>query len=495
MRNHLADILTLFAAQFKHFIDSSIFRLRFLGTLAGCRDSPLSPYISRYTKDREDEAAPYSERFFCKYSAPMTPTAARELLPYIHSYLMYQVLRERPTATSSLGRIRLAAQALDGPDGGLECLSSLVCLAIAEDIHPLIWDSTAKSEHLDNDASTDADVFVAAAYLGRKDYVAHQIAKGIPSCEDPYLDPSYRSVVFGSAMNAATIQANLEIIKLLLLRTPQYCNTGTLPHKVLHRMLEKNNAHNHRENTPDREAVFDFVLDTIQTDPPTPSHERAQRLPLETALAASSSLENFERVAALLPPLEDRHHNLQDLLVWNVAGGNVEMVRCLLNMGVVPKIDLRNLTPIIRAVKDHNYTIVKMLLDFDMDTDSDWRGYSGAFDVLHRNGPSIYPRTDPLTIAVSCGRLATARLLLDGGMNPNLSYLPPIIMAVIKEHLGMFQLLRDYGASLGKRDSGMNIGRLAMMHACLHRLSSMQDILAHEGIRRDVFPDPDSYYI
>lgn len=186
-------MLTLLAGQFKGFIDSSIFRLRFLSRFANPRYFP----------------------------PPMRRSSARESLPYLHSYLMYQVLREQPTAASRLGRIRLAAQVLNGSDGNLECLSSLVCLAITVKVYPLFWESTANPEDLDrcDNADTEADVFVAAAYLGRKDYVAHLIAKGIPSCQDPYLD-SFNSGVFGSALNAATIQGNLEIIKLLLLRTP-----------------------------------------------------------------------------------------------------------------------------------------------------------------------------------------------------------------------------------------------------------------------------------
>ncbi|KAI0458964.1 hypothetical protein F5B21DRAFT_458422 [Xylaria acuta] len=79
------------------------------------------------------------------------------------------------------------------------------------------------------------------------------------------------------------------------------------------------------------------------------------------------------------------------------------------------------------------------------------------------------------------------RILLDRGVNPNVGHPPPVVLAIFKEHLNMFQILRDYGARLDTPETG----GLAMALADVHGLSSMQDVLVHEGVSRDVIPDFD----
>lgn len=353
----------------------------------------------------------------------------------------------------------------------MRSLSSLICLAIAENIYHLLWEPTNyfKYDQERDDAGTDADVFVAAAYLGRRDHVARLIADGIPS------GPSYRSAVFGTAMNAATIQADMEMIKLLLLRTPQYFDMGYFPDDFLLDMLDKNNAHNQRANTHGREAVFNFVLNTIQTARFQPGNGGAYDRSLRFALQASPSVNGFERAAALLTSPDgddfpfDRGLALECLLMWHVAGGNVETVRELLDMGVSPNVDFEHFTPLLRAVLDHNDTIVEMLLD------------DGADPSIQ-----IHGGINPMGKAVWQGRVAMASVLLDYGVDPNCGDPPPILVAVYQEHLEMFQLLRDHGARLDTTWRDMKTGAVAMMLACRHGLSSMQDVLVHEGISQDV---------
>ncbi|KAI3343386.1 ankyrin [Ustulina deusta] len=436
--------LTLLAELFRYFIDDSIFRLRLLSAFARCTD----------------------------FTEPLTRSPARQSVPYLHSYLMYQALREQPTPTSRLGRIRLAARAIDGPDSELTYLSSLVCLAITANVYPLLWKPTIKPDDSDgcDNANTEADFFVAAAYLGRKDHIAHLIAKGVPYCRNPD-GLSFDSQVFGSALSAASMQGNLEMIKLLLLCTPQYCNAGTLPVLVAHRMLIVNSAYSDRANTCNQQAVFNFVLDTILVEWFKSGDEAMHSRPLAIVLGCASCPNDFERAALLLPPFyHDRAMDVKGQLMMNVQDGKVEMVRYLLNKGVSPNIEDLYSTPIIRAIKGGNDTILRMLLDSNADP---------TYKTLDRN--------NALMTAVWKGRVAVANILLDRGVDPNEGYPPPIVLAVFKEHLNMFRLLRDHGARLDTPETG----GLAMMVAGVHGLSSMQDVLVHEGVRRDVILDDD----
>ncbi|KAI1124474.1 hypothetical protein F5Y10DRAFT_269068 [Nemania abortiva] len=122
--------------------------------------------------------------------------------------------------TSHLGRIRLAAQAVGGSSDDLECLSSLLCLAITADLGSLLQEPTTGAGDARGHTEMEADAFVTAAYLGRKDYVAHLIAKGSARCGYHHAGRP-ESEVFGSALNAAAFKGHIEIIELLLSRIPE----------------------------------------------------------------------------------------------------------------------------------------------------------------------------------------------------------------------------------------------------------------------------------
>ncbi|KAI0187895.1 ankyrin repeat-containing domain protein [Xylaria flabelliformis] len=435
--------IRLVNGQFRYFIDNSIFRLRIL-----------------------NEYALYG--FFW----PAAHSSARDSLPYLHSYLMHEVLRAQPAATSRLGRIRLAAKTLNGSDGDLECLSSLVCLAIRADVSDLLSPWHDNSEYSNRrDDGTEADVFVAAAYLGRKDYVARIISKSKQSCEDLYFD-SFYSRVFGCALDAATIQGNIEIIKLLLSRLPEYRNAGTLPDSVLNGMVYDNHV-SHRAETCHHEAVFDFVLDTLQTAQSKSDDQTLHASVLKGALCYASSPNSFERAVTLVPPYFRSYFpyyfpSLNEMLMRSIEMGKVEMVRYLLSKAVSPNLDLEGFTPIMQAIKAGNDTIVRMLLDYDADP---------TYQTRDRN--------NALMTAVWHGRLAMANILLDHGVDPNDGFPPPVALAVYKENMSMFQLLRDCGARLDTAETG----GLVMELAHSNRLSSMQDVLVHEGVSRDIILD------
>ncbi|KAJ3580159.1 hypothetical protein NPX13_g407 [Xylaria arbuscula] len=369
--------------RFKYYIDRSVFRLRSL--------RKLSFNIPRWT----------------------TQYRADQSLPYIHSYLMYQILRAEPTTASKFGRIRLVSRILNESDDDLECLSSLVSLAAHWNIMHLL-----KDRHICEKDDIEADVFVAAAYLGREDYVAHLIAKGVPSYESTNADP-FRSVVFGFALRAATLKGNLGIIKLLLTRIPQYRSAGSIPRHVLALILDDSSIHKHQPHICD-DAVFSFGL-------------------------------------GVLDETRKRSGN-EGLLLDSAEDGNIEMVSFLLKKGI-SRAPIR-VTPRDRAVS--NVAILRMLLDCDSDP------------IFQQS----FMRS-ALTTAVSRGRISMVKVLLDHGANLNHSFPSPIALAIFKENLDMFQLLRYNGARLDTSETG----GVAMKLAEIDGLSSMQDVLVREGVK------------
>ncbi|KAK5626608.1 hypothetical protein RRF57_002323 [Xylaria bambusicola] len=423
----LTYVLTLLSGQFKCFIDNSIFRLRL-------------PWGHIYTHG---------------YPMRRMRSSPLEWLPYLHSYVMYQVIREQPTTTTRFGRIRLVAQALTGSNCNLECLSSLICLAMGFN-GPATITNTGDLDWLTN-SNMNVDVFVAAAYLGQKDYVAHSISKGISV--DPY-SHEHNSLIFGSAMYAATIQGNLEMIKLLLSHTPEYRNTGSFPDYAF--MCYDNSIHKSRVNTCDHEAMCNFNLDNTTTARAKSGDAMAYSWRFQELLLGATTPSNLQRVVALAPPSYNyRFEDLENLLTRSVDYGELEMVDFLLNKGVSPNIEGLQTTPLMQAVMNGDGPIFRILLDFGADLNFQ--------STIGENA---------LTKAVWLGRTAMASVLLDRGADPNAGDPTPIVLAVFKEHLDMFKLLRRHGARLNTRGTG----QLAMLMAEYHELSSMKDILVQEGV-------------
>ncbi|KAI1363174.1 ankyrin [Xylaria arbuscula] len=408
--------------RFKYYIDRSVFRLRSL--------RKLSFNIPRWT----------------------TQYRADQSLPYIHSYLMYQILRAEPTTASKFGRIRLVSRILNESDDDLECLSSLVSLAAHWNIMHLL-----KDRHICEKDDIEADVFVAAAYLGREDYVAHLIAKGVPSYESTNADP-FRSVVFGFALRAATLKGNLGIIKLLLTRIPQYRSAGSIPRHVLALILDDSSIHKHQPHICD-DAVFSFGLGVLDETRKRSGNEGWICDCLVRALRFASSPTRFEQIAARLPLSYNLHQqNLTGLLLDSAEDGNIEMVSFLLKKGI-SRAPIR-VTPRDRAVS--NVAILRMLLGCDSDP------------IFQQS----FMRS-ALTTAVSRGRISMVKVLLDHGANLNHSFPSPIALAIFKENLDMFQLLRYNGARLDTSETG----GVAMKLAEIDGLSSMQDVLVREGVK------------
>lgn len=87
-----------------------------------------------------------------------------------------------------------------------------------------------------------------------------------------------------------------------------------------------------------------------------------------------------------------------------------------------------------------------------------------------------------LMSAVWKGRVSLVKLLLDRGADVDDGRPPPIVLAVVKERLDMFQVLREHDARLDTPETG----GWAMAVANLNGLCSMVHLLEREGVGRDV---------
>ncbi|KAI1088019.1 ankyrin repeat-containing domain protein [Rostrohypoxylon terebratum] len=117
---------------------------------------------------------------------------------------------------------------------------------------------------------------------------------------------------------------------------------------------------------------------------------------------------------------------------------------------------------ILRAIEGGNSEIVKMFID-------------------HGAALSWSPAVDtPLMLAARLSRITIAKLLIEAGVEIDEGYPPPIILAVWKEDMAMFRLLRRYGARLDTPETG----NWAMAIAQANELESMVDVLADAGVER-----------
>ncbi|KAI1759542.1 ankyrin [Hypoxylon sp. FL1150] len=430
--------------QFRNYIDDAISDLRLLGWYVG------PPYCI--------ENLPKPLQLHDQQKA---------WLPYVCSYLARQAAKERFT-TSLLGRLYRVAEAICEEDGNAEseaisaCLKSLISLLADQRRCRELFQEPTNQPVKDPDAGFERDVAVAAVYLGRKTHVDRLLAEAPPWWLEP-MDGGFNitSTVFGSAFQVATRQGNLEIIKSFL--------SGPLSGFCQRGLLDGASTYGHR-------AVSDFALDARPISLPEGDVERRLNTDYPTVIHALRETpwpDQYERLAEILGPDSDifrPYHISQDSwLHRSAAAGKVEMVRHFLAKGAFPNpLDTsvrrgRVCRPLVEAVRRSD-TIARILLD------------AGADPNL-----SPPPRT-ALMQAAWTGNVSTVKLLLDYGAEVNVGSPPPIVLAIFKEDLAMFRLLRERGARLDTPDTG----GWAMALARLHGLESMVDLLVREGVGRDV---------
>ncbi|KAI1352286.1 ankyrin repeat-containing domain protein [Xylaria sp. FL0043] len=426
-------------SQFKHFIDETLFRI-------GLHD------ICETGRS-------------CFFPEVMSPHQ-RASLSYLNSHLMRHVLKhhvleeELDHILEPLGRIRHVARTLCGGEDDLTCLSSLLCLCskVRLQFPPFKYDR--RPFHNPFKPMIERDIFVANAYLGRK----KKCIEFMSSIEDPKDIPccarSEPFEIFGNALDAVTLQGNLEMIKLLISQCPKSC--GSPYWASLPRILRINSAEAHQGDIDDRQAIYDFVFEKIQSSSAHEIPKSEREKTLRSALYSALEPKSFERV---FPLVDSGPETLQRILGMNVRQGRIEMVRHLLKRGVSPNPNGALREPIMDAVWSGHDGILSMLLDYK----------------ANPNHTKEDRATNVLMAAVWQDRVPTVKILLDRGANPNEGHPAPLVLAVYKENIDMYQLLRKRGAKISK---GL-VGLLAMEVTYLHGLSSMRDILVKDGVCRD----------
>jgi hypothetical protein len=448
-------ILQLFPGQFKDHVDHSFFRLRMLNHLVGIHaglDKSPWPRVLVY----------------------------QSWFAYVHSYLSYQAMRET-FSVSRLGRVYRAARALCEDDGDTSdetvgaCIKSLVPLAIKHGgrrLKTLLHDQDVPTTtDKCSDVDSKADICVAAIYLGRKAHV-ERLLTGYAQSYSQFGTNDVRSYVFGDAFRAAAFAGDLDMIKFLFSHFAQHEKLDYSFSLLQLHILREASTYGHR-------AVFDFVFEMKSINLPK---ERVQRImdretgEIEAILSSAMCPYQYERAAAMLGPECKKFDPLHNgcpaaWLARSADYGKIEMVRHFLNTGADPNHPLAHRDvarhsaprPLLAASRRGFETIVRMLLDAG--ADPNW--YS--------------PERAALAGAVQNGSIAVATLLLDRGADVNVGVPPPIVIAVLKERLDMFRLLRRHGARLDTPETGGQ----AMEVARLHGLDSMVDMLLSEGVAKE----------
>ncbi|KAI2635807.1 ankyrin, partial [Hypomontagnella submonticulosa] len=432
---------------FRDFIDQSICRLRLLSQLA------VTPCHLEWARRRMSDWN-----------------------LYICSYLAHQArIHHQSCTTSSLGRIYRAAQIVCEGDGDTETevfqtsLKSLIHLAINRGLLPSLLQGQSPTKKTKEPSESDlkADVFLAAIRLGQKAYVERLITEDIWGCCANHRSGDISSHVFGPASQAAILQGNLEMVKFLL-RSKEWNDTELKYFQV--GILRGACLCSHRD-------AFYFAIDLR----PINLHEAEyKRNPVVKAL-------EFVRGNTRYPDIYDRVTTIletgeRDGSCWaiqrSVVAGNAEMVRHHLPRHHLPystppprprphpriTYRCRRTFHLLSAVRYRDEPISRILLDYGVDPNS------------NPVSQSCLPE------AVWAGSVAVVRLLLDRGADINRGCPPPIVMAVFKERLDMFYLLRERGAELHTPETGA----WAMALAKSHGLDSMVDLLVREGVDEDM---------
>jgi len=406
-------------------------------------------------------------------------------LSYFCSYLAYQAKRERLT-TSHVGRVYRAARALceeDGSGTGEEavsaCLMSLLRLAVCCQPAILLEAPNPRSPRECTNADLQHDIDVAALYLGRAAHIERLAASGVEFVDRPGGESGLRSAVFGDAIDAAADGGNLELIQLLLSRMPEHhASTATGGIKIAHKRIL------HRAAQCGHRALFHFALDSMAI--PTLLAETAGRPSPIVVSTLGRALctpwpDNFERVAAIVGAQSNRLNprrggDLSSWLARSAAAGKIELVHHFLNEGAVtannpgrereytrrPLLSLSR--ALFRATDKRDEVIVEILLN------------AGAGVIAPQRPGGL------LRVAAWKCSIAIAKMLLERGADPNEGRPPAIVVAVCKEHLDMFFLLRQYGARLDTLETG----GWAMAVARQYGLDSMVELLIREGVDKDV---------
>ncbi|KAI0381291.1 ankyrin [Hypomontagnella monticulosa] len=386
---------------------------------------------------------------------------------YLCTYLARQASIQRST-TSSLGRIHRAARILcegyDDPQSELfnASLKSLVRLTIRFCPKNLLQEPPRTPPCSDSDL--EADVYVAAVYLGRKAYIERLTADGAqPTTIDSRGYVS--SNVLGNAFEAAAYQGNVETIQFLMSRkgpTTIDPDIGLMyDWRLIIRWL---NAHRRRD-------AFYFAIDMRPPNLPESNEDYRRYHDVVALMKVADSTPHpdiYARISTILGNIRRRTPLEHEPMRASISYDNVEMVHHFLNHGVPPGPPVgqyrRSQNHLLSAARSRNETITKILLDAGAD-------------------PNFAPGPDRcLSEAAWKGSIALVRMLLDGNADIDGGCPPPIVISVVKEHTELFYFLRERGAELHTPETG----GWAMALAKSHGLQSMVELLVREGVGEDM---------
>ncbi|KAK8113508.1 ankyrin repeat-containing protein [Apiospora sp. TS-2023a] len=438
--------LRIVSRMFKHYIDDVIFRLKLLHRV------PKSPSPEWLLVPRRE------------------PTHT-EWCSLVFQYLAYHAWIETEP-NSLLGRIRRAAVFVSEQCGDtyepavMVRLASLCRLAANNENGPginwmLFW-SDDPDEVRDHDnrwsahcseAELQDDLCVAAAYLGCRPHIETVISQRRLLC--PWGHTSQvESKVFGRAYDAAVMSGNLPMMRLLLSSSPNYVPGGPLHRNVRRTTLELAAIFGHMD-------AYEFALG---------SEPDSMRKSIENIVQELRFPHQYKQALSILR--NDSSERIE-LLSRKARYGHTDMVRYLLSQGVSPNHEhgkeegpfCRPYKPLIQAVEKGDLDLVHLLLEHG--ADPNW----------------FHPTNTPLMVAARLNRLTIAVTLIVAGADVDVGCPPPIVLAVLKEDMDMFRLLRGRG---GARLDTPETGGWAMALARLHGLDSMVEVLENEGVGRDV---------
>ncbi|TGJ80757.1 hypothetical protein E0Z10_g8009 [Xylaria hypoxylon] len=405
----------------------------------------------------------------------------------VHPFYLEHLVHQAAVARGSndrFGRIRRTAVHLckkagdTGHDALMDTLKSLCRLSFKSNPSWFLrkqFSQARSSRPVEPESdSLEADLCVAAIYLGRHVYVKHLITQGWKFCDWDHLDKTdVRSDIFGSAFLAATYRGDVSMMLLLLSSNPNYNPSEAIPYCLRERIL----AHAAWLGYKD---AFDFAIDSgplgmNKGKPGFCKYTYCNTLTPEYALIrlgveSTPIVDNYRRGIALLLP----HHStgrknfnddLESALGNSAFEGHIDMVQYFLDSGASPIPDRkRENKPLLEAVKSGKLDVARLLLQ-------------------HGANPNRFSRLHtPLMFAAWISSTSIARLLLESGARPNTGHPPPIVLAVAKEDAAMFSLLCEYGARLDTPQTG----GWAMAVAQFWGFESMIDMLIQKGVERDV---------
>lgn len=315
-----------------------------------------------------------------------------------------------------------------------------------------------------------ADLCVAAIYLGYHSYVQGLIAKGYQFCTWGGVR-DIESGAFGPAFEAAASKGDVAMLRLLLSSNPNYGLPEPPPSSMRRKILKAAAINGHKE-------AFNFALDLGPFNLTDGELQDSRRFPeyqcLKSAISSTPHLENYQRGSAMFTANSKvfKPRNRGDpysRLIRKSAAGHLEMVRYFLdksvppNMGHDPQGSPRTSLPLVAASVGGRAEVVRLLLE---------RGADPNYSPVHHTA---------LMAAAQFGFFSIVKILLQAGARVDDGLPAPIVLAVFREDMDLFRMLRRHGARLDTPETG----GWAMAIAQFHRLESMVNMLVQEGVEAD----------